>query len=203
LATPGGQLAINDLAFHHYVDEDGDSVALPCTDRLINTNVATLLRDFGINGVMAHKGEPLVRLSGLEAINGDGLAAAGATGRKPGTTRVSIGRSSGGAAEVAAWSAPTRKAGAGGVTASAPAAAQQEAPAAEAASADAELEALLAGLDTPAEAAAAAPAEEASADSELDALLASLDAPAQPPADAPPGEESMDPDLDALLKSLG
>jgi hypothetical protein len=183
-------------------------VALPCTDRLINTNVATLLRDFGINGVMAHKGEALVRLSGLEAINGDGLAAAGATGRKPGTTRVSIGRSSGGAAEVAAWSAPTRKAGAGGVTASAPTASsgarEDTAPAAEAASADAELEALLAGLDAPAPAAPApAPAEEASADNELDALLASLDAPSAPPADAPAGEESMDPDLDALLKSLG
>jgi hypothetical protein len=57
---------------------DGDSVALPCTDRLMNTNVASLLREQGINAVMAHKGEALVRLAGLEAVNGDGLAAGNA-----------------------------------------------------------------------------------------------------------------------------
>ena len=201
LGTPGGQLAINDLAFHHYVDEDGDSMALPCTDRLINTNIATLLRDFGINGVMAHKGEPLVRLSGLEAVNGDGLAAAGATRPKVGTTRVAIGMKPESAAQVASWSAPTRKAGPASATASGEAAeATESAPAEEsAASADADLDALLAGLDSPA--AEAAPAAEA--DNELDALLASLDAPAEPAADAPAGEEATDPDLDALLKSLG
>ena len=214
LGTPGGQLAINDLAFHHYVDEDGDSVALPCTDRLINTNVATLLRDFGINGVMAHKGEALVRLSGLEAINGDGLAAATSGRPKPGVTRVSIGSKPENAAQVAAWSAPTRKAGAGGITASTASAASEEAAAEpvsaedsaenSAASADAELDALLAGLDGGDGGGSAETADAAaSADSELDALLASLDAPSDPPADAPAGEESIDPDLDALLKSLG
>jgi type VI secretion system protein ImpC len=44
---------------------DGDAIALPCTDRLINTNASALLRDYGINAVMAHKGEALVRLAVL------------------------------------------------------------------------------------------------------------------------------------------
>ncbi|MGS0758074.1 type VI secretion system contractile sheath domain-containing protein, partial [Roseateles sp. GG27B] len=48
LGVRGGQLSIADLPFHHYVDADGDSVALPCTDRLINTNASGLLRSFGI-----------------------------------------------------------------------------------------------------------------------------------------------------------
>ena len=83
LGVPGGQFGLNELPFHHYVHADGDSVALPCTDRLINTNASAMLRTYGINAVMAHKGEALVRLAGLEAINGDGLAAAGTGKRKP------------------------------------------------------------------------------------------------------------------------
>ena len=38
LGARGGQLAIDDLPFHYYVDADGDTIALPCTDRLVNTD---------------------------------------------------------------------------------------------------------------------------------------------------------------------
>lgn len=212
LGQRGGQLVIDDLPFHHYVDKDGDSVALPCTDRLISTNVATLLRDFGINGVMAHKGEALVRLAGLEAINGDGLAAPGTGQRKPaadsrGAIQTRIGRDSGtaaGGAAVAERRAGTVQTSAVFRTAEADAAeaadaAESEAPADIAAEAPAP-----APADASAGAQAEAPAE-AAVDDELAALLASLDEPATPAAvaEAAAEEPAVDPELEALLKSLG
>lgn len=77
-----GALTVGDLPFHTFVDEHGDSVALPCTERLISTGVASLLREAGINAVMAKKGEPVVRFNGLEAVDGDGLAAPGGAPKK-------------------------------------------------------------------------------------------------------------------------
>ena len=187
LGSRGAQLAINDLAFHHYVDEDGDSVALPCTDRLINTDRAGLLRGYGINGVMAHKGEALVRLAGLEAINGDGLASATGAPRKGASdSRASIGSAS--KERVSTDWAPAARA-AGTVSVSAPAqrlveedAATEEAVSAVEGSGDSELDALLASLDA-------------------DPPAANLDAAAEGAAANP--EPEMDPDLEALLKSLG
>lgn len=211
LATPGGQLTIDDLPFHHVVDKDGDSVALPCTDRLVNTSAATLLRDVGINAVMAHKGEARVRLSGLEAVNGDGLASAAAPTRKASNSRVAIGSRD--AAEVVArWSAPARKAGGPGATASAaPDAvdaddATQDLASEPAGAGQPEIAAAQdSGQDSGQEAEAAT--GEAAVDDELAALLASLDAPAAEgsaaQANASEEEEGMDPDLAALLKELG
>ena len=195
LGQSGGQLSIDDLPFHHYVDADGDSVALPCTDRLINTNVAALLRDAGINGVMAHKGEPLVRLAGLLAVNGDGLAAAASAPRKkPSDSRFAVqSKVDAKGAQVTATFAPAqRSAGAPGAAALASqqpgseAADHADMPAAEAAAA---------ATETPADATTAA-------DDELSALLASLEEPA-PAATSATEEPPMDPDLEALLKSLG
>ena len=187
LGSRGAQLAINDLAFHHYVDEDGDSVALPCTDRLINTDRAGLLRGYGINGVMAHKGEALVRLAGLEAINGDGLASATGAPRKGASdSRASIGSASKERVSTD-WAPAARAAGTVSVSAPAQRLVEEDAATEEAVS-----------------------AVEGSGDSELDALLASLDA--DPPAAnldtaaegaAANPEPEMDPDLEALLKSLG
>lgn len=187
LGVRGGQLAIDELAFHHYRDEHGDSVALPCTDRLIGTDQASLLRAWGINGVMAHKGEARVRLAGLEAINGDGLAVAGGAPRKSASdSRLGIGTA---AAERVKtdWTPSQRSAGTVAMSAvpqrlaeaSAEPAAQAEAAAG---SGDAELDALLASLggdeppaaETPAEAEAAAVADEPEMDPELEALLKSL-----------------------------
>lgn len=197
LAVRGAQLAINDLAFHYYVDSDGDTIALPCTDRLINTDAAGLLRGWGINGVMAHKGEALVRLAGLEAINGDGLASsAGAPRKSASDSRGAIGTAASERVKTD-WAPAARSAGTVQVS---------SAPQRLAESSD----------EAPAESAEAAqtPADGGSGDSELDALLASLsDEPAAPAASAG-GEESaapaeaaaepeMDPDLEALLKSLG
>jgi len=75
LARPGATLAVGDLPFHYFSDGEGDTIALPCTERLIDADTAVLLRGYGINAVMARKGEPLVRLAGLQAVDGSDLAA--------------------------------------------------------------------------------------------------------------------------------
>jgi type VI secretion system protein ImpC len=207
LGTPGGQLNINDLPFHHYVDADGDSVALPCTDRLINSNAGAMLREYGINAVLAHKGEALVRLAGLEAINGDGLAAAGSTARKPASgSRIAVqGKIDKTGKASVDWTPAQR--GAGTVAVTAPAQSlvdtdDEDAPAAAGTSAQ---------DDSPSDEVADIDAggdSGASSDSELDALLASLDsdsAESSEPAPEPAADEEagMDPELAALLKSLG
>ena len=208
LGVRGGQLAIGDLPFHYYVDADGDSIALPCTNRLINTQASGMLREYGINGVMAHKGEAMVRLAGLEAVNGDGLASGTAPRKAASDSRGAIGTK--GEKVSVDWAPAQRSAGTVGVSTVVKQAAEEDgSPSDEVVSAPAE-----------AAAPAAAPAEEApsaeSADSELDALLASLSddpppaaaapAAATPAADAPAAaaeEPAMDPDLEALLASLG
>jgi type VI secretion system protein ImpC len=218
LGVSGGQLAIGDLPFHYYVDEDGDTIALPCTERLIDTRSASLLRDHGINGIMAHKGEPLVRLSGLEAINGDGLIVTGTTLAKPTpVARIALqAKIDTSDRETTTWVPVARRA------------ADPQARSSDAAPADEEpAQALGAATDAPANESDAQPeARSESADTQasvateatggsvddLDALLADLGAADSPATgDAPPKQEGaaagedadMDPDLAALLKSLG
>lgn len=198
LAQHGAPLTIDDLPFHHFVDDDGDSVALPCTDRLISANVASLLREAGINALMAHKGEALVRIAGLEAVNGDGLAVAGAAPKKaPSQARFSVQSSvDAKGAQVSATFAPTLRKGS-------PA---REAPPEAVEEPVEEATAEPAHESAPAtdETAAQASASEASApDDELTALLASLDETPAPADEAPDAEPVMDPELAALLKSLG
>lgn len=203
LGTRGAQLAIDDLAFHYYVDEDGDTIALPCTDRLVGTDAAGLLRGYGINGVMAHKGEALVRLAGLEAINGDGLAtAAGAPRKSASDSRADIGSKDSQRVKTD-WAPAERTAGTAQVT-SAPQRLDDsdDEPVAEEAAAEQETAVEPSADDAPAP---ETPAEGGSGDAELDALLASLDSDPAPAAaaDAPAAEPEMDPELAALLDSLG
>lgn len=70
LAGQGGKPNVGDLPFHHFVDADGDSTALPCTERFISTPAATELARYGIKALMAHKGEPLVQLTGPDTVAG-------------------------------------------------------------------------------------------------------------------------------------
>ena len=195
LGVRGGQLTINDLAFHHVTDADGDSIALPCTERLINTHASALLRDYGINGVLAHKGEALVRLAGLEAINGDGLAAPGGMPRKPPSdSRFALrSKPEGDATAKVDWAPAQRSAGSVSVTSAPMRLAENDDDSAEATN-EATNEAM-AATDT------SVPADDTS---ELDALLASLGED-PPPADAGAAgaEDAVDPELEALLRSLG
>ena len=76
LAAPSGStLSVGDLPFHYVVDGDGDQVALPTTERLVNLAAAEMLRRVGIDALMAHKGQPELRIAGLDAVNGAQLAA--------------------------------------------------------------------------------------------------------------------------------
>ena len=209
LAHHGAPLTVDDLPFHHYVDEDGDSVALPCTDRMISTQQASLLREAGINAVMAHKGEALVRFNGLEAVNGDGLAVAGAApSRVPGGARFAVQSKIDvkGAQVDAGDSAPSARKRGGGAPAVADEPADEQAEdTPDEASKEGSDEPTNESTDEPADAAEeSAPRASAAGgdapDNELTTLLAGLDEPA---ADEAAAEATMDPELAALLKSLG
>lgn len=78
LAAPtGNTLSVGDLPFHYVVDGDGDQVALPTTERLVNLAAAEKLRRVGIDALMAHKGQPELRIAGLDAVNGDAIVLSG------------------------------------------------------------------------------------------------------------------------------
>ena len=215
LGRHGAPLAVDDLPFHHYIDDDGDSVALPCTDRLILTTAASMLREAGINALMAHKGEAIVRFNGLEAVNGDGLAVAGAAPRKaPTEARFALRTKARGAEEpvVTATFMPAVRKGVGKPAAEAPSeelADDATEDAGEDMASETEGDAVAdeaAGVDDDSAkespAAAGEPGESGGQDAELSALLASLEDKPEA-AEAEPSEEPpMDPELAALLKSL-
>jgi type VI secretion system protein ImpC len=185
LAAPTGKtLSIGDLPFHFFVDADGDQIALPCTERLINADAAGRLRQQGLTALMAHKGQPELRLAGLDAVAGNALALAGMG--KP-AARVGV------TTAIGARKAAEAAAGA------------EEAPAL--AGDDDSL-----SMDDSSASDSAGDAGDSS-DSSLDDLLASLggdDASTEvstddssAPADEPAAEDTeMDPELAALLKSL-
>jgi type VI secretion system protein ImpC len=189
LAAPtGSTLSIGDLPFHYVVDGDGDQVALPTTERLFNLGAAEMLRRVGIDALMAHKGQPELRIAGLDALNGDPIVLAGLP--KP-AARMSFTTS------VQGKMPDPEKAAKGGKT-KAKAAAEDD----EDATASADT-----GDDSGTE--ASDDASDSSSDSSLDDLLASLgdDSAASSggddaAAEAPAEEGEMDPDLAELLKSL-
>jgi type VI secretion system protein ImpC len=178
---PGSIAGIGDMPYYVYVDPDGDQTALPCTERLYSERQAVLVSNYRVMPVLSLRGRPEVRLGGFAALGGGTLAGFWAP------------------VEIKPTPAPAAAA-----LAPEPAAPEAAAPAPEAAAGvtDADLDALLAGLETPAAEVAPEPeaaAEPAAADpmDDLDALLASLSA--EPPPPAPDATES---DLDALLASL-
>ncbi|MEP6739917.1 MAG: type VI secretion system contractile sheath large subunit [Caldimonas sp.] len=78
LAAPtGATLSVGDLPFHYVVDSDGDQVPLPTTERLINLAKAEMLRRVGIDALMAHKGQPELRIAGLDTMNGETMSLPG------------------------------------------------------------------------------------------------------------------------------
>ncbi|MEO7010060.1 MAG: hypothetical protein ABI156_13005, partial [Caldimonas sp.] len=190
LAAPTGTtLSIGDLPFHFVVDADGDQVALPCTERLINLDAAARLRAYGINALMAKKGEPELRVAGLEALSGQALAlqAVAKSGAR-------------GSVSTAISSAVAGRDGA-------------SKPKAAAADDSAEADDTSEASDTAETADENSGDADSSADTSLDDLLASLgDGDAAPSEETEAGEASaddaaaadaeMDPDLAALLKSL-
>src|SRR5438105_6702996 len=193
LAAPTGKtLSMGDLPFYYFTDSDGDQVALPCTERLINTDVAQRLKTFGICALLAHKGQPELRLAGMDAIDGSqlGLQLAKTAGPKISvSTKATI--------TPRDDARPAAKAG----KSAKPAASDDDDDAASSSGSDDE--ASTSDADTSGD------SGDTSSD-DLDALHASLGddgggtpAAEEAPAEAAAGaEEEMDPDLAALLKSL-
>jgi type VI secretion system protein ImpC len=186
LAAPTGTtLSVGDLPFHYVVDSTGDQVALPTTERLVDLAAAGMLRRVGIDGLMAHKGQPELRIAGLDAVNGDPLSLPGLP--KP-AARMSF-------TTLVQGRLPDADRPAKAGTAKPPASGEEE-------SIDATADA---GDDSRSSA-----AEGSSSGSSLDELLASLgedspatsDSGAPAATDVPAKEGEMDPDLAALLKSL-
>jgi type VI secretion system ImpB/VipA family protein len=187
---PGSLNVVGDLPVYVFTDSDGDQVALPCTERMFTERVAAQVASTGVIPVVSLRGRPEVRVSGFASVAGPTLAGRWApVDVKPPA-----------APKPPAPPPPPPEAKA------APAPAPAPAPPSEEDMAD--LDALLAGLDTPEEAAPAeaeatsepAPEPAAAADAaedDLDALLASLSE--EPPAAAADETEA---DLDALLASL-
>jgi type VI secretion system protein ImpC len=199
---------IDDLPFYHFRDAEGDTISLPCTERLINVDAAGVLRDWGISTLMAHKGAPELRLAGLDAVSGQPLGKAAVPGSsKPRVgidTKVSVGK---GVATVSATFKAAPPPASRPQPEAAPTADDVDAPAETTSAGDDDLDALLASLDndTPAASDASEATEPAtSADDDLDALLASLSADSEPApsTDASGADDGMDPELAALLKSL-
>lgn len=171
LAGQGGAPVVDEMPFHHVVDADGDSIALPCTERFLSTAAVSTLATWGVGALVAHKGEARVRLSGLS-----GVAAAGSASRAEGRSGVQLqvqGRAPERAAPAVAGravAAPDADAltGADGDTDT-----DSDAPPAPAG--DDDLDALLASLGGDDEAEAESPkADDDSMDVDLDELLKSL-----------------------------
>ncbi len=189
MAAPAGKtLSMGDLPFHYFTDSDGDQVALPCTERLVNTETALRLKTFGLCALLAHKGQPEIRLAGMDAVDGSQL---GLQITRAPTAKVSV--------STKATIVPrdeARPAAAKGGKAAKPSA-DDDTPSSDDSS------------DVAASDAGSSDGADTTSD-DLDALLASLGdsgdgaAAAEVPAAEPAAgaEEEMDPDLAALLKSL-
>lgn len=167
----GSVMSAGDMPYYFFEDAEGDQTALPCTERQLSVDTAAHVTGQRFMPVLAIKGRPEVRLGSFQSLGGKPLAGLWAP--------IALTPMAPAAAAPATVAAPAAAAAAPAPAAPPPAA---EAPAPAAA--------------PPAEAAA-------SADAELDALLASLSAPAEAPPPPAAGEEAaIDPDLAALLADL-
>jgi type VI secretion system protein ImpC len=168
----GSILTADDIPVYFYVDEDEDQIALPSTERLIPERLASQIKVQHLIPLLTVKGRPEVRLAGFTSLEGSPLS-----GRWPLPTGAVQPKEGEEKEEKKAEAKPAKVKKQKPEKAPAPAA---PAPAAEA---------------------AAEPAAAGTGDSELDALLAGLDAPAEE-APNETGEGDMDPELAELLKGL-
>ncbi|MGQ3054654.1 MAG: type VI secretion system contractile sheath domain-containing protein [Roseateles sp.] len=187
LAGQGGTPTVTDLPFHHFVDADGDSTALPCTERFMSTAAVSELGRWGVAALVAHKGEPSVRLSGL-----GGIAAAGAASKAGARAGIEMNVKS-------KLAEPPQRGGAGKAARDG---ADEASTSDDDSGTSSDIDDLLAGL-------AGSGSDDgggsSDGDSDLDALLAGLGGDDAAPAsdDAAVADDGMDAELAALLKSLG
>ncbi len=83
----GSVMSVGEMPYHYYTDDDGDQIALPNTERLLNERLAAFTTSLGFLPILAIRGRPEVRLGGFQS-----LAAGELTGfwsavqPEPGTT---------------------------------------------------------------------------------------------------------------------
>ena len=170
---PGTISGIDELPYYVYTDADGDQTALPCTERFINSTVSEVMSSRGFLPLLAVKNSPEIRVSVFRSVGGSGL--------------------------LAGWWAPVS--GSSAATAAVAAVAAAEATSESDAS---EAEESAASTDTTEETPAASD-DTPTSDAELDALLAGLDS--DTPAEAPetpaePKAEAVEPEIDDDLAKL-
>ncbi|NRF66926.1 type VI secretion system contractile sheath large subunit [Aquincola sp. S2] len=71
---PLAQYGLDELPYFFHYDEDGQAVALPCTERLLTERHVAALQGIGVVPLLAHKGQPEVRLGGFVSLAGGALA---------------------------------------------------------------------------------------------------------------------------------
>ena len=69
----GSIMTLDDMPFYYYVDEHGDQVALPCTDRLLSERLASFVTSQNFAPVLGIKGRPEVRLGSFKSLFGEPL----------------------------------------------------------------------------------------------------------------------------------
>jgi len=70
----GSIMTLDDMPFYYYVDEHGDQVALPCTDRLLSERMASYVTSQNFAPVLGIKGRPEVRLGSFKSLFGEPLS---------------------------------------------------------------------------------------------------------------------------------
>lgn len=167
---PGSVLTANDMPYFVYADEDGESTALPCTERFWGERQAAQVAAYRVMPLLSLRGRPELRLGGFTSLAGGALAGFWAPASVPPPTAAAPPAAA--EPEVAAPPSPDQ---ADALAEPAEALAEPVAvvaaePAPEAPAAADDLDALLASLNADAPAPAAGDATEP----DLDALLASL-----------------------------
>jgi type VI secretion system protein ImpC len=196
----GAIMGVGDIPYFVYTDQQGDQTALPCTERLYSDRQAVQVNAYGVMPLICLRGRPELRLASFASVLGRPLAGFWApVDIQPTAAPVPPqGRAASSASPAFAGNAAVET---------------QTRPEQAATVEEPDLDALLASLSGPSEAAVPAvappvageaapdpiPAAEPSPSDEpdLDALLASLSADI-----APPAADETDADLDALLASL-
>ncbi|MTH98013.1 type VI secretion system contractile sheath small subunit [Roseibium sp. RKSG952] len=191
----GEIMSIGDIPLHTMTDQYGDQIALPCTERLLNTRTMADVVTRGFMSVLSIKGRNEVRQGSFQALGAGALAGPWELAPGAGTTAA-------GSASVTLGSAS----GAAGATSVSPETSKPKDTSSSSADAadldgpgdgdDGDLDALLSGLGDDAD------GDEGSGDADdLDALLSGFGDDAEGNDDSG-GDDDLDPELAALLEDL-
>lgn len=100
-ARLGEIMSLDDMPFHYMTDQYGDQIALPCTERLLNTRTAATVVARGFIPLLSMKGRNEVRQGSFQSLAGAELAGPWAlskgagSGASSNTTEIGFGGSSG------------------------------------------------------------------------------------------------------------